>query len=202
MSKKVGLTLKQKVKNVYFCPYCKIVSVNSDDFKPKKKYNQYEYTCFARSCGKSFTQDTYRVQSKNGKHYYTGVDGENVKDLIEEIVIGFYKQGFSYRKVSDLTHFSRTRIEGIIKSRIRYKSCKKKVFFEDVLKMDTKYIINNTGDAIVKMLKFGFTQRQVIKLLKIYHLELKNYISGHSIENVNKHKIKIEGNTITYSYFN
>jgi len=205
MDGKNSLTLSQLRRNVYFCPYCKIVSANSDDFKPKKQYNQYKYTCFSETCGKTFTQSEYTRQSKNGKHYFTRVGEENVDDVIEEIVISFYKKGFSYREISSLTHFSRTRIEKIIKSRIKYKAYKRNVFFEEVLKIDSKYIRNSLADTCVKMLNFGFTQRQVINHFKLYHVLLKECISESTIKYENdvgdKHRVKIEGNTISYSYF-
>ena len=96
MDDKKSLTLRQNAEKVYFCPYCKIVSVNFADFRPEKKYKQYQYTCFSERCGKTFTQNEYQRQSKNGKHYFTRVGEENVDDVLantDGYVIGELTEG-------------------------------------------------------------------------------------------------------------
>ncbi len=199
---------EQVLKNVYFCPYCRVASAKTEDFKAEFRNGKWVYKCIARKCGKFFYQNTYKEQNKNGKHYFTIVNSRDVENsidvetLIEKIIIDVYMRVASYRKVAELTHFSRSRVEKTIQKRIcKSREYKLNEFFEEVLQIDREYRRNNSAETIVKMLEFGFTKNQIMTLLKIDYYYFQDLINGYTIEEQVKHKIKVSGKKITYSHF-
>ena len=199
MSEKNALNLSRQAKEAYFCPYCKVVTSDPTKFKAVYKHNQWTYTCFSRGCGKQFFQDTYKMQSKNGQHYFTtNKENGDEKEIIEEIITNLYKKSLSYRMVADATHFSRKMIANIIQNKIRYKSCSYDTFYTEVLGLAQNI---DSRSIIVKLLDFGLSKRQIMKKTSLDYKSLERLSGGYTSKSNEKSKVKIKNNTVTYSYF-
>ncbi len=191
MNKKENQNLKDNAPNVYFCPYCRVVSDNPNVFNGELKNGKWRYKCISRKCGKYFYQETYKLESKNGKHYFTKGNPNDADDLIIKIIIDVYEYVVSYRKVSQLTHFSRSRVESVIKERIR----KSKIyslhsFFEEVLHEEISFEGEGYKKIIVKLLEFGFTRNQIMKNFDFHYYALKEFIHGYEIKEQVRHRIE------------
>ena len=202
MFKKSAENLSENPPSVYFCPYCRVILDRSDSFRTEKKNKIWYYRCVEKKCGRFFDEKTFKKEEKNGKHYYTKDKKIDPDKLIEDIIIELYQGYPSYRKVAELSHFSRKRVENVIqKRRVVSKVYKLSEFFDEVLKVDRSFRKKYPIETVIKMLEFGFSKNQIKTLLNIDYYSLEDLISGYIVEDKVKHKVKVSEKKISYSYF-
>ncbi len=110
--------------NVYFCPFCRALFTSKDKYKARKVGKGREYKC--RICNSDyFNHSTYNTEAKNGKKYNINkISSDRLENGIKDKIAKFIKksvlqvssEGFTTQEVHRITHFSRSRINPIIKS--------------------------------------------------------------------------------------
>ena len=193
-----------------FCPHCRKIF---DNIKLYEVIKDNQFIC--NSCGPSkiFTHNTFKTEQKNGQNYK--IDGINDKSKINEFiykkVIYLRSEGFSLKKISEITHFSETRIGSVIKSK---KSKNKEIshssetFLRDYLKLDDTLLsqklenkelsYNEKIKLIDELLKFGCSFDFIAKLIEVSKRIInrcKKNLSRDDLEKILKMKKKYK---ITY----
>lgn len=180
---------------VFFCPFCRVVSKVPSQFKPRDKNNFFDYQCF--SCQEYFNTNTYDDQSRNGQNYHFDDEGD-ANQYIQSLIINFYIKGYSGRKIHEITHFSRDKISKLIKEKKQIKVLTHLEFFTDHLKVDENTLYS---DAINFALDYGCSKRQVRELFNTSYRKMDKVLRKKNNSNKVKHRIKIDGDIIYYYYF-
>ncbi len=183
-----------KRKDVCFCPYCRVVSKNPQVFKDRLNIG-YQYKCF--DCNKDFNPDTYIEQARNGKNYHCVKC--DVNKIIHDIIFSFYDIGCSQRKIHELTHFSRSKIQEVTSAVKKEKRMTKDVFFTDHLNIDEDTTLR---DAINTALDYGCSKREVRELFNTSYKKMDRLGANRNRgTNYSHHRIKIDGDEIIYYFY-
>lgn len=163
----------------YFCPYCRKIF---DNIKLYEVIEDNQFIC--NDCGPSkiFTHNTFKTEQKNGQNYkINGIkDRDKIDEFIYKKVTYLRNEGFSLKRISEITHFSETRISRIIKPKETEKlgiEHSRETFFRNYLKLDDTSLsqklenrelsYNEKIKLIDELLKFGCIFDFIAKLLEV-----------------------------------
>lgn len=194
----------------YFCPYCRKIF---DNIKLYEVIEDNQFICNDCGLSKIFTHNTFKTEQKNGQNYkINGInDKSKINEFIYKKVIYLRNEGFSLKKISEITHFSETRISSVIKakkSKNKEISHSSETFLRNYLKLDDillsqrlenrKLSYNEKIKLIDELLKFGCSFDFIAKFIEVSKRIInrcKKNLSRDDFEKILKMKKKYQ---ITY----
>lgn len=178
-----------------FCPYCRIIFNNLNLYEVKE---DNQFVCNSCTSKKIFSHDTYKSEQKNGQNYK--IDGVNDKKKIDEFILrqinDLIKEGFSLKQISQITHFSETRICYVIKKCKRKNEPEKhnkETFLKKYLELEPsliekeikKEITNKDKIILIKeLLKLGCSFDFISKFSNVSKRIINKYKKNLSLDDI------------------
>lgn len=194
-----------------FCPHCRNIF---DNIKLYEVIEDNQFICNNCGLSKIFTHNTFKSEQKNGQNYkINGInDKSKINEFIYKKVTYLLNEGFSLKKISEITHFSETRILSVIKTKKSKNESNLysiEIFFRDYLKVDdillsqklkNRELNNNEKIKLIdEMLKIGCSFDFISKLIEVSKRiinKCKKNLSRIDLERILKMKKKYQ---ITYN---
>lgn len=183
--------------DICFCPFCRMLFLEESDIEIKNEdvvldVKKNIYNC--NGCDKTFTIKDLKNQTNLKHKSYKlpkqvkskGTTSKHIKEIVSE----YYKKGYSYRRIHELTCFSIKMIQDCLKTKESYDKeikCSKKTLLEEHLKISKD---DTLVEKINKALSFGCTYKVIEKLFDISSKTISKNRSQDIV--ISKNKITIE----------
>lgn len=196
---------------ICFCPFCRTLFTDELDLELKNTieenltYNEdsiekniYKCNC----CLKTFTVNDLKRQTKSKHKPYqlsknTKKKGSTTK-LIREIINEYYEQGYTYRRIHQLTRFSIEIIQKSVQIENTFKEpiiCSKKELLKEYIQIKDNNLLE---EKITKSLEFGCSYKVIEKLFSISSKTIKKMANIE--KNTSQQKVSFSKNTYMISF--
>ena len=208
IDKKVKKTEKLTIlskKRKYFCPFCKIFFIKRADYsKINTKYKSNICNC------KKFKEKDYSQKRLTSYHFKIDVlnNNEFIERHLKFIILKLWNQNYTHRDIHQITHLSRTMINGITKN-ISHddKKYTVKEFLLDELNVDQEdyisifinnyYTMKNKDNIIKLLIEFGCSVSFIRKLMKVSNSRIR---TGRTYVKNCRYEFILENDTIIKRY--